>query len=124
MTTITKTAEDMYRELSVLEEGGYVHTLRRKTPYKVDYIEQESRNSDSDRIGVYLRSPPSNNYPDGKQYRLLVDCDEGRFVMEEKRQDQDWRTHSTKFAGFRYRSPSHPEAGEKWEHSETLPHED
>lgn len=119
MTEITKTAEDMYRELTCVEEGGAIYTLQQSTRYEVQYVERESRNDGGDRQLVYLRSPSSSQYPNGKPYRLVVDCKEDRFVMEEKRNGGDWRTYSSKFAGFRYRSPSHPQNGEPWEYEET-----
>lgn len=114
MVEITKTAEDMYRELACIEENGALYTLQKPTRFEVQYVERESRNGGSDRVVVYLRSPPSNRYPKGKPYRLVVDCLEDRFVMEEKRDGEDWRTFSSKFAGFRYRSPSHPQNDEPW----------
>ncbi|WP_168216010.1 hypothetical protein [Halorussus marinus] len=116
---ITKTAEDMYRELACVEEGGALYTLQQDTRYEVKYVERESRNEVGDRVVVYLRSPPSSHYPKGKPYRLVVDCGEDRYVMEEKRNGEDWRTYSAKFAGFRYRSPSHPKNEESWEYEET-----
>lgn len=118
MAPITKTAEDMYRELACVEEGGAIYTIQRSTRYEVEYVECESRNDGGDRVAVYLRSPSSSKYPDGKPYRLLVDCGEDRFVMEEKRDGEDWRTHSSKFAGFRYRSPSHPRNEDPWDYEE------
>ncbi|MFC4452099.1 hypothetical protein [Halorussus aquaticus] len=117
----TKTAEDMYRELACVEEGGALYTLQRATRYEVEYVERKSRNDGGDGVVVYLRSPSSGHYPNGKPYRLVVDCGEDRFVMEEKRSGEEWRTHSAKFAGFRYRSPTHPKNDESWEYEETQP---
>lgn len=119
MANSNKTAENMYRELSCVEEGGALYTLQQSTRYEVQYTERESRNDGGDRLLVYLRSPASNQYPEGKPYRLVVDCKEDRFVMEEKRDGEDWTTYSAKFAGFRYRSPSHPQNDEAWEYEKT-----
>ena len=121
MASMTKSAEDMYRELSCLEEGGALYTLQQPKRYEIQCIERESRNDGHDRAIVYLRSPPSSSYPDGKPYRLVVDCGADRFVMEEKRKGTDWKTYSTKFSGFRYRSPSHPLNSESWEYETTRP---
>jgi len=104
-----KTAEDMYLELGAIEEGGSIYTLRRSTPYTVEYVERKSRSKRGDRAIVYLQGPQ------GGEYRLVIDSGEDRFVMEDK-SPGEWRTHSTKFSGFRYRSPSHPKNGEKWEY--------
>lgn len=114
-----KTAEDMYRELACVEEGGALYTLKKPTRFEVQYVERESRNDGGDRALVYLRSSPSSQYPDGKPYRLVVDCGDDRFVLEEKRAGEDWRTFSSKFSGFRYRSPSHPQNDEQWKYEET-----
>lgn len=68
---------------------------------------------------MYLRTSASSHYPDGKLYRLIVDCKDDHFVMEENRDGENWTAYSAKFAGFRYRSPSHPLNDQPWEYEKT-----
>jgi hypothetical protein len=107
----SKSARDMYSELGHVQEKGTVYVLQRSTPYRVEFIEQESRNDGGDLRVVWLTGPS------GGEYRLVADCEEDRFIMEDNSQGE-WRTHSTKCSGFRYRSPNHPKAGKKWDYVE------
>lgn len=110
-----KTAQEMFDDLAGIEEGGSLYTLQRSEPLTIEYIERISRSSESDpnesknRTNVYLSSKR------GKEYRMVIDCGSGRCAMEHIR-DDSWETFSTDLSGFRYRSPSHPEAEEDWEY--------
>lgn len=110
-----KTPQEMYDDLAGIEEGGSIYTLKRTEPLNIEYIERISRSSKTDpdasknRTEVYLSSKR------GKRYRMVVDCGEDRCAMEDN-PDDGWKTYSTALSGFRYRSPNHPEQGEKWPH--------
>ena len=110
-----KKAQQMYADLMGVEAGGSLYTLKRPKPFTIEYSEQISRTSKTDseksqdRLFVYLITNR------GKEYRIAIDCAENRCAMEHN-PENDWETYSTALSGFRYRSPSHPECGKKWEY--------
>jgi hypothetical protein len=80
--TNPKTAQQMFDHLAGIEGGGSLYTLKRPTPFTVEYTEPISRSSKPDpdtsrnRLFVYLSSSG------GKKYRIATDCAEDRCAME------------------------------------------
>ena len=97
--------EDVYSTLAAVEEDGLIYTLRRPTPLTVEYLELDSSASGGSKAMVYVRGR------NGKRYRLVADLETDSFSIEHRRSDE-WRDYRP-IDHFEYRSPSHPEAGEK-----------
>ena len=110
-----KTSKEMYDELAAIEEGGSLYTLKRKEPFNIEYIEKVSRSSKSDPEESYDKLLIYLSTKRGKQYRINIDCKEDQCKMEHN-PENGWETFSTALSGFRYRSPSHPKRGSKWDH--------
>lgn len=110
-----KTPKEMYDDLAGIEEGGSLYTLKRKEPFNIECIEKISRSSkhnpeeSHNKLFIYLSTKR------GKQYRIHIGCNENQCKMEHK-PEKGWETYSTALSGFRYRSPTHPEQGMKWNH--------
>lgn len=110
-----KSPKEMYDEMAGIEVGGSVYTLKKPSPFEVDYIERVSRSSpetpdeSQDKAYVYLRTNR------GTRYRMVADCAADRVAMEIE-DDDGWKTYSNDLSGFRYRSPGHPEGGQTWEY--------
>lgn len=110
-----KSPREMYEDLAGIREGGSLYTLQRTEPLTIEHIERISRSSKSDSKASADRLTVSVTSSGGKRYRLVIDCGDERCAMEHIR-DGEWVTYSNDLSGFRYRSPNHPENGEKWQY--------